>query len=694
MNENAEAISKVENKDERHGSAFPILSNFPFEKAFLDHGTELRATVSNINKPEGQREEFEPTLEARAFDDVLTGLENQLGGQPQRESTALKYLEDKAKTPEGQTAIAGSIAGSLAVLASTTIFPPLAWAKYSAKFIRPKTMKIAEEIATKLRVAGRDPETEKMLTKFPTMPETMKQQIRNKNGKAEIVGIEMLDDRTALIKRGTELNEVKSPYVVVKNKGKNPRATVYETYDLENPGQFREILISGKQGKELKGGQQVKGDIYSYPATVKETIKTPKGKTEIKVNQLETVSENKNLATVGRSEKVGLEGLKENPKNVISKLEDQPIKTGTVIQETERISQSASTKGTKASKEAGDKYKGDLGSKEFDYRVTPKDGEIRLKAEGRKSTTKLNDALKDTTKKIDTELPPTSKGTSGTVTKDPVKTRKEKLEKIIRQTEKESPSDYKILSASASISLATNNLRTQTIDLSKSNIKQATNAIQATQSGIKTRITTKEEIITGQKEKIKAELQELQKTKPALDSKYSLLVDGKQQTKTGTVPKYVLETVQKQKVTIVPDTPIKTPGKTPPVRPGFTISLDFDDKKEISNKPPKGKKGVGYWRWNTNTDEVGRYLPTKADLYTGKTRKVISKIDALERKVNSPGYKRKESKKEKRNFKKALQVFSNKKGSLESRDYIPNVSTPKGKQAKKFLKKFKINFGF
>ncbi len=199
--------------------------------------------------------------------------------------------------------------------------PSLVSKVYHAGIVTPKTLKIAEEIAENIRIAGRDPATEKLIEKYPNLPESMKIKLRQQSNK-ETVGIEMLDSRTALIKRGTELNEVNTPYIVVKNTGKKSHGTLYETYTTDRPGAYSKILISGEQGSELKGGVKQSKDIVEYKATRDNIIKS---------------QDLTKLAQVGTSEKVGIQGLRETPLAVIEKIETQEIKSGSIILETERL---------------------------------------------------------------------------------------------------------------------------------------------------------------------------------------------------------------------------------------------------------------------------------------------------------------------------------------------------------------------
>lgn len=650
INENAQAIEKTQKQtNDKTGSTFRLTKDYPFEEAFLDHATELRAGVSNIFKPEDQQEQFTPTLEGQAINDLIEASKSTIEGKPIPKSEAYETFQELLKTPEGQAKIAGSITGSLAIAGSALIVPPLAIAKYSEKFIRPKTVKIAEEIATKLRIAGRDPELEKMLDKFPKMPEAMKQKIRNEKGSGEVVGVEMLDDRTALIKRGTELNEVTSPYIVVKT-GKNPRGTIYETYTQDNPGTFKEILISGKQAKELEGGAKVTKDIVSYPGKPENLLKA---------------SQTDKLAIVGTSQKVGLEGLRENPAGVITKIESQQVKTGTVIQETEKL----------------DPLKGF----NRDASKLGKPDDFKISTKPNKPTITETPTIKN----IDIETPKT-KPQPTTKTKDPTKQRKQELEKIIKQTETAKPETFNVLSASASINLSLQGVKSQAVSLSKQGTKTATQAIQSQQEAIKTEIKTKDEIVLNQKDILKNELDDLQKTKPSIDPKYSLIVKGTQQTETGVIPRYTLETKQTPILDVPPKIPTETTPKKPTIPRGFDITLNLDEKKELATKKPKGKLKTGFWRWNVNTQEVGQYLPTR-DLTTGRTYKAISNVDKLEKKVNRPGFWQKVRRKEEKYFKTGL---GENRSPLVKKSNIVNISKPKGKKANKFLKKFKIDFGF
>jgi len=125
------------------------------------------------------------------------------------ESQTINYLKEKLANDykpsfqninyqfsEGQKELIGEGVGEYLLTRAFGGVPKILHTVYQSKIISPKTLKIAEEIAEEIRYGGRDPDTEKLIEKFPDMPESMKQKLRSQTNK-ETVGIEMLDSRTA-----------------------------------------------------------------------------------------------------------------------------------------------------------------------------------------------------------------------------------------------------------------------------------------------------------------------------------------------------------------------------------------------------------------------------------------------------------------------------------------------------------------
>ena len=79
--------------------------------------------------------------------------------------------------------------------------------------------------------------------------------------------------------------------------------------------------------------------------------------------------------------------------------------------------------------------------------------------------------------------------------------------------------------------------------------------------------------------------------------------------------------------TRVPKTPVTIGIKLPGI----------DDITKSNKKAPTGKLKKGFYRWNVDTERVGVYLPT-ADLHTGKTSKVIKRVDRLQTKTHTKKY--------------------------------------------------------
>lgn len=608
------------------------------------------------------------TPEGKAIHDILAVGSSTFGNKPlPKKSEVIDFISKKMETDEGKKELLGSAIGSYFAIRIFTEIPVFVGNKFTQYVTAPKTLKVAEEIAKGIRISGRDPTTEKLIQKFPGMPEKMKTQLRNKSNK-ETVGIEMLDPQTALIKRGTELKEVTTPYIIVKT-GKNPHSKLYETFTQEKPGAYKEILISGKQGKELTGGIKQTDDIVSYPVT--------------RDNILKTANSDK-LATVGTLEKVGLEGMKETPLAVIKKIETQKVRHGSIILETERLNK--------------------LKSLNRDVKGLERGGD-NLNIFKPKTTTKPGFTTSTPRIKTDINLTlPGSKPTTGTAKIiNPVTQRRESLEKIIRATEKQAPkSDIKILGTTAGISLALGS-KTNYIQNAKQGTQQGSKQIQNDTLKIDTQITTKQDVTQSIKTKLETQLTTMQQSKPKLDPKYSLFVNEGLKEKQIQVPILIqdLDQITPQivslKTIVTQDTKMPTPfatkTTTTTTRAGLPISLSLGLDKEVKTKVRKGKQKITFFRYNVNTESVGRYIEGVKDLSIGKSRKVITKIDAIERKINKPFYKRKQAKREQKEYEKELTLFNKKKGSFNARGFIPNISTPKGKQAKKQLKKlgFKLN---
>lgn len=616
------------------------------------------------------------TVVGKGIEDIIAVGSSTVYNKPLPENSQLiSFVDTKLKTEEGQKLLLGEAIGEYTLLRVFSGAPQIITKAYHAGFTSPKTLKIAEEIAERIRIAGRDPETEKLISKFPNMPESMKVKMRNLANK-ETVGIEMLDPKTALIKRGTELGEVQTPYIVVKNTGKKAHGALYETYTAEKPGAYSKILISGEQKSELTGGIKQTKDITQYPATRDNIIKS------------QDVSK---LATVGTSEKVGLEGLKDTPLAVIKKIETQEIKTGSIIMETERLNKIKSMNIDSGAKNLA------KGEKNTDW--TKPQTQTKPTAPTQTKPT-------ETVIKIDTTLPK-NKGTSDfTVMEGSASAtqKREKLEKIIRETSKE-PINVKLDSINklSSISLGASSQGVNSIQGTGAKLNQQTAQNQPLKTKVDQKLETASKLRTSQITELNLNLEQLTKTRPSLDPKYSLITEPGLREKVNQVPivgeklKEKLITTQtfqfELKEPLIPLIPQIRKTITTTVTPPSPILLD--ERKQPKSNNRKGKLKISYYRYNVNTESVGRYIAQAPDISTGKTRKIIDKIDRLERKINTPQYQRKQGRKEERAFKKSLiPTRKSTKGSLSSRGYIPNITEPKGKKARKALKKlgFSLNF--
>jgi hypothetical protein len=646
------SLASGETKQVNIENTYAVANKDPVNRGILN-------TVVNPNE----------TVLGKGIEDVIAVGSSTVNNKPLPEkSEVINFIDTKIKTDEGRKELIGEGIGEYFLARVFSGAPSLISKAYHSGIIQPKTLKIAEEIAEQIRFGGRDPATEKLIAKFPDMPASMKNELRNKANK-ETVGIELLDSRTALIKRGTELNEVQTPYIIVKNS-KNPHSKLYETYTQDKPGAYSKILISGEQGKELKGGIKQNKDIVEYPATRDNVITTDK------LNK---------LATVGTSEKVGLQGMKETPLAVIEKIETQEIKTGSIILETQRLNKIKSmNKDTAGLNKADD---------------IPKTNTKPFKPDTGSPGNKINVDI------------PTKSNTAKLIGDNPTQ-RRERLETIIKNTNKE-PINIKMdnLNKLSSISIITSTQATRSIQGTSATQRTegATAQQQQTQtaqqektvldSGLKEASQLRTDTISG----LKTDLETTHKNKPTIDPKYSLITKPGLKDKTGTIPilgsdlgttqDQTFELVLKQEQTPKIPTPTKTTTRTTTTRPGLPISLNIDERKEVKPKAQGGKLKISYYRYNVNTDSVGRYIEQAPDISTGGNKKVITKIDNLEKKINSRSYKAKRDKQEKKSFKRSLVSYSKPKGSLNSRGFIPNITEPKGKKAKKALKKlgFKLD---
>lgn len=665
LQENKQAVIQTEQSGQS-GETQNLIPKEGFTRGLLDTGTEIKATVLNINKPENLQEPTPETIEGVLFADLIGQGSKLLGLSDYDEQKTKDYIDDKLKTPRGIETLAGSVFGAVAINYALALIPGAIQSKVVVKVAQKietkELIKVVEKTTQKLRETPESIKFTKSLDKYPEMPESMKKELLKKKDLENVVGYEILDSKTALIKRGTENGQELTPYIVVRT-GKNPRSTLYQTYTAENPGAFKNIIVSGNQAGELSKGVKITDDIKSYPAN--------------RDNVLKVDNESK-LAKVGIKQNVGQEGFVQNPKGVIEKIETQKVTTGDLIVETER--------------------KNPVKSMNQDVKGLNQIENPRIKT----TKTKPFEETKNISDKI--ELPPTSKP-------DPIlkgsniTNENKRLEKFIKseQTGKEKikvegeiyTTKLKTYSANAGIVITSARSKVsqnQNIDVSTTQT-QIQKQPQTQQQEIILDTPQKTDTITPQIETLKTRLEIQQKQKPILDPKYSLIVTGKYKQELGTVPVYTLE--QKQKQSHRTDTPIPSPNRIKnPTPPGLTISLNLDDKKPVTSKAKGGRVKLGFYRYNVNTDSVGRYIPQVRHISTGRTRKVIDRIDRLERKINTPKYHKKQIKRERKQYEKSVTVFRKKKESFDSRGDIPNITAPKGKKARKFLKKFGVDLGF
>ena len=882
--------------DLNSGSVRDLFYNHPFEKSFLEHGSELHYGIVNIFKPEGEKIKYSPTLEGSLYSDLDKSAGNLLLKEHNTPGSDFKdYIESNLKTPEGQQRIAGSIAGSLVILGASVIFPPLASETYGRYILTPRNLKRAEALAEKLRYPTKNTETENFISKFPDMPETVKNELRQKvndkinsgsilyhgttkeqadkiiqagfdskprdqpigkiqaifttdnekyaidyaigrtrginrqyeNGfegavlkitmKADAisarmedlgkelryegkpsqainaielakkrkldfvtatedgnivqiilnpnsikkiegieggsvkgvfqnpnlythplreVGVEMLDPKTALFSIGTEADPAQTSFIIARYKNRGSIASLYETPDLTKPGLYKEILLRGKQNNELYGGIFVNEKVTSYPGFYfgKIRVKTPEGyarpyDTTEGYRNLEIVETSQELAKIGIKKDVLLSDLEKYPHEMILNIENQPIKTGSILVETKRLSMDPVTPSKNYVGLTGDTYKGDLGRKDFNYDVNimkKGKGEISTKLPGKKTDNIYDDII------------PNSKqgGTPGTGDntilegqpgktpnidlslegKSPGKTKNEmdKLKERITTDIKSEPGSIfgfqsaLITTSISGLKLETNNILEQGSKLGEKSIqgfKQSTINILDQKQSEKLKLDEQLEKLTTVKEILSFELRQKQDERSILDPRWSLEVSQENKEEFIFKPRFDLSTKLEQATAQQHDPIYEEDGKfkiPPGVGAGFS-PIDFESNLKKQNNSPGGKIHLGFYRWNTNTDQPGAYLDV-ADITIGKTGKVITIIDRLEKKTNNPTKKHVEQqrRKEETYFRTNTKDHSF-KISTTPKARIMGVSTPKestelnfGKsfEKKKNSKPFKIDFGF
>jgi hypothetical protein len=277
--ENLDEIIKFEGTEaaKTSGTVTPLIDQKAntFEAGFIGHATELGEILQG-------KEPIRPTLETLAVSDLASQLKSSIGLEEKRESEALKTLQEKAKTPEGQAWIAGSLVGSAAVFAATVAIPGVAAAKIGST-IGKQTLKEATQLAAKIStkapdeafIAARTKEIAATLkAKYPLMPETKRTQIATQLAKpdelkaaektlrqsypqitdAEIKSImrktaetvpyevKLISPKVALITTGTESTE-KARVILYQKGGK---ALVFEP-PTERKEILQSILLYGRQ---------------------------------------------------------------------------------------------------------------------------------------------------------------------------------------------------------------------------------------------------------------------------------------------------------------------------------------------------------------------------------------------------------------------------------------------------------------
>lgn len=612
IQENKEGIIQTE-KSGQSGEAYPLIDikKDTFVAGVLGHANELYATGYNLFEPNEEKQiKNRPTLEALVFSDLITkGKEILFPGQlpPEKpsESQALIEIQKKAQTPQGLEYLAGSIATSIIIVGATAIIPPLAIAKYGRYFVQPKTFKRAQEIAYEIFKSKQ----EKTLAQ--PLEEQVSPKIRGQIPKPqpEPYGVEMISPKTALITSGTESAQTKTPYIVYTrgNRFTSGISKIYrpisEESEVITP---KNIMIKGTQTKELESGKQVTKNIKTYPASTTNLEKV--SKPEI----------SNYLAKVGTMKEVLSKDLEKNPRAVVESVASEKPQTGTIITETERRNT----------------IKGFM----KDVEQLPEAGSMIKEVKPTKSTTSKTEFNLDKPTSDVIKLPPSSESKTVQVsTKEAPATRREQLKQISKEVAQEQGKyDFTISeSQKGIINLGTRGATDYGSSYkigskleSKQSQKLQTNQLQ--QAKISTQ--SKQESILDSIDILKTQQTKLEKERPILDPRYSLIVRPGQKDTTEFVPRYIvtqkLEVTPKLDIPTEPEIPQRTTTKTP---------FGIIDLGEPTTKKSKGKEGSKpkslFFSWNVDVKRPGGYLAGK-ELRVGKTQKVFSQTAKAQRQAD------------------------------------------------------------
>ena len=631
-------------KKENTGETFNMFPENSLMGGIKGHSTELIVMAENLRT--GKEIPYTPTPEALLVNDLIQTGKEIFFDAPHEKAKFIPFVEKKLKEEGGFDYLLGSSFGSLAILLAPVTAVPSLIVKYGEKVIQPQTIKEASKIASALAEKYlKNPELEKLFEKYPAITEKEKNYLRGKNTKTVPYSVEPIKGHPdkALVTLGTEAQPSKAPYIVYtrETKGnKNPTSKVYSIIDSDTPITPRDVIVHGKQSKELSGGKHLKDDFTHYPIASSKTEKTyekgiMEGNRETLPNRMvyENVNNNlqkitdpaSHLALVGTLEKVFSKELKNNPKEVIESITGQEVKRETVLMETEHLKY---TKGTT--------------------------GEV--KNIPKSPTSSLDDIYKSGNKgeappdKLNLEIPSNNKVNLETPTTHPPKERMEKLKEFAKGMEgKEARAGIKTHSASAVLNLSIEGLRDETISLQseKLDLTSLTGQRQSldTMQKAQTKQTTKQETIQLQREKLITDLTTIQDQKPLLDPRFSLIVDEGFKQDVAHIPRFIVTTKQDFKQIFDVPTETDDPIIKPPTGDSFGIGLNLPEELTRKRGGKKGKASVIYWRDDTDTSRVGRYLGEAPAITVSKDKKGSwGKIDKLQRKTHKKDYLTKKEK--------------------------------------------------
>lgn len=536
--------------------------------------------------------------------------------------------------------------------------------------------------------------TKLLKERFPEMPdEKITQKVATMTAKESSdipYNIEKISSKSYLISSGREAKATDYPFIVVTFK-KSRFGKEIGTYDVYEPLADKSIfptdlLIQRAPSKAVQTGSTL-GELKGGEDIAKtKTTRITRYKIGDK-NLYKVINEDSNLAMIGTIKTGSLSELVKYPKETIDSMIASERKTA-VLESKQELD-------ALAKQEAKAKQQYNAGLKEL---------ETKTKSVKPNFVEKSNFEIP--TSKADNVLESQSRLGFPNEEKINLSIKQEQLKNIAKTTAKANEKiDTKTINSVLGFS-AYESVSTSIASRYDASIKQPTSQSTVPKSrvdsdfGLKTmqqekiNLETKSEINNRVSEKIITDLAKVQERRQKLDPLFSLITstdsitDTTQDQTTRTKERYRLKEEFDQ-IFPKPEPTTKTKLKTPPNRPpGFILDISDDDL--TTTKKKGGKQRITYFRWNVNTESVGQYLPT-ADITTGRTSKVIKKIDRLQRKVNKAGYYEKQAVKESKYFKLGLKESNAK---LEGKSNIVNISKPVGKEAKKFLKKFTANIKF